>query len=87
VNNLVKKWTIRAVTLALLSTGGYKVVTFDDDRGYGVVDTVLVRDTITVSDTTVHIVEKKDTVWFRDSVKLVEFARIGSSGLGEGVLK
>jgi len=67
IKEKIRQWTIPFATGALLSGGGFQVATFDDEKGYGIVDTVTVVDTLTT----------RDTIWFKDSVKLEEFARFG----------
>ena len=89
MNKKIKKWTITAATAALLTAGGYQVAKFDENRGYGVVDTTqtVIYDTIVNYDTVKTVIEIRDTVWFNDSLKLVEFSKLGSIRLGNSKIK
>lgn len=66
----VTKWTITASTISALMFGGYKVGEFNEEKGYPVIDTVTVTETVI------------DTVWFKDSTKLANFAVLGKARLG-----
>lgn len=88
---LLKKWIIGASTVAALSIGGYKVGTWNPEKGYPIIDTTkteVIIDTaieIMPAETTIAIdtIASPDTIWFTDSVKLVKFARFGQARFGK----
>ena len=63
----IRKWTITAATIALLTAGGYQVVDFSSEKGYAIID---------------KLSEKPDTTWIADSTELVDFATLGKARIG-----
>lgn len=88
----IKKWAIQGSTLIALAVGGYHVGEWNEDNGYPVIDTVTVVEVdtvvniVTMFDTVFKETTRHDTVWFKDSSKLVEFATLGKSKLEHCVL-
>lgn len=78
----IKKWTVTGATIALLTAAGYKVGEFNEKKGYAVIDTLYVKDTVVteLKDT----IKIHDTLWFKDSLKLHKFARFGVARFGRG---
>ena len=77
VKKNIRRWIITAATIAGLSAGGYKVVKWDDSRGYGIIDKTHTKE-----------VEQSDTLWFSDSSELAKFVEFGKSHFNKGgVLK
>lgn len=88
IKKKIKKWVIAASTLAALSAGGYKVIDWQDDRGFIIVDTVNVDiDSKIISASGDTIITENDTLVFKDSTKLVNFSTLNKARLGSFVLK
>lgn len=74
----IPKWVVAASTVISLTMGGYKLGEFNNEKGYAVIDTLTKEIVITEKDTFVIM----DTVWFKDSTNLAEFAVLGKARLG-----
>ena len=60
----LRKWVVSSVTIALLSAGGYKLTDWNEETGWGIVDTTEAVDTSSNAETTDidTISTQKDTI-------------------------
>ena len=64
-----RRWVIASATVAALTSGGYKVATWDTYRGYPIIDTTTAPP---------------ETLWFDDSLGLINFTRFGETTFNRG---
>ena len=86
-----KYWVVAASTIAMLAAGGYKLTDWNEETGWGIVDTTEAvapaidtnanNDTIIIARKPIPK-KREDTLRFADSTQLAEFGQFGKHGFG-----